>query len=199
MAIEKDTEKQKKVDDIAKEAEEISCPAQRALYLITEFLDGPMCGRCFPCSMGTYEAKVRLKDITVGKGKTEDLAVLNNIADVMVEISMCKKGKDTAKYLKEALEAQGFKEHLEGLCPVKSCIPLIEYRIIPEICINCGECTDACKDNAILGEKRHGMKRGYKPFEIRQVRCTKCGECVKVCPVDAIEVVNIEKEEPVKV
>ena len=53
-------EKVKKLQDIRKEAEEKSCPVQKALYFIEEFLAGPMCGKCYPCALGTNEAKIRL-------------------------------------------------------------------------------------------------------------------------------------------
>ena len=43
------------------------CGAE-ALYYTEAFLSGPMCGRCLPCSLGSYEAKVRLQNIIEGKG-----------------------------------------------------------------------------------------------------------------------------------
>ncbi len=53
-------QKEKKLEDIKKEAEEKACPVQRTLYYIEEFLAGPMCGKCYPCALGTPEAKIRL-------------------------------------------------------------------------------------------------------------------------------------------
>jgi NAD-dependent dihydropyrimidine dehydrogenase PreA subunit len=192
-------EKEKKVSDIAEEAEGIKCPVKRAYYFVDEFLNGPMCGRCFPCSMGSYEARLRLQKIILGKGNDGDASALRDIGNLMIMTSFCKKGKDAARFLLEALDAESFRKHLEeGVCPEKECDSFIEYRVIPEKCTLCGKCQEACKYHAIIGEKRESMKRGYPPFEIRLKRCINCGDCVMVCPEDAIETVFKEKEEPVK-
>jgi len=192
--------KEKKVEEIKKEAEALKkCPVGRSLYYIKEFLAGPMCGKCFPCEMGVYEARIRLKNITEGKGSEADLFAIRRIAADMLESSRCKRGKDTAAFMLEGLGTDIFKEHVSGRCPAKECLSFIEYRIIPEKCIRCGLCQEACKYNAIIGEKKKGYKSGYLPFEIRQKRCVKCGACVKVCPTSAIEIVDITAKEPVGV
>jgi len=66
------------------------------------------------------------------------------------------------------------------------------YRVIPEKCVICGLCQDACKYNAIFGVKMTSYRSGYLPFEIRQKRCVKCGDCVPACPYGAIEVIEIK-------
>ncbi|MEW6068703.1 MAG: 4Fe-4S binding protein [Nitrospirota bacterium] len=194
-------QKDLKVEDIKKGAEEKHrCPVQKAIYYIEEFLAGPMCGKCFPCAFGTYEAKIRLTNIISGKGTEKDLFILKYIANNMIEASRCKRGRDTAKFLLEWMGNDAFKEHVaERRCPDKECLVFIEYRIIPEKCIMCGECQVACRFNAVLGEKKKPYISGYLPFEIIQKRCTKCGECIKVCPTNAIEIVDIESKEPVGV
>ncbi len=191
--------KEKKTADIKKEAEDIKCPVKRALYYVEEFLVGPMCGKCFPCEMGTYEAAIRLRNIISGMGTEADLAAIRRIADEMLLTSRCKRGKDTAEFIIEWMGTDAYKDHIEGRCPDKECEAFIEYRIIPEKCILCGLCKEACKYNAILGEKAEPYLSGYLPFEIRQRRCVKCGDCIKVCPVDAIEIIDIKTAEEVKV
>ncbi len=191
--------KELKVEDIKKEAEEKHCPAQKTLYYIDKFLSDHMCGKCFPCSLGTYEAKIRLKDIISGKGTEADIFALRLIASEMIEASRCKKGKDTAKFILEWIDMNAFHEHIEGICPERECLAFIGYRIVPEKCIMCGECQVVCKFNAIIGEKKKPYLSGYLPFEIRQKRCVKCGECVKVCPTGAIEIVDIKAKAEVKV
>ena len=191
--------KELKVEDIKKEAEEKRCPVQKALYYIEKFLSDPMCGKCFPCSIGTYEAKIRLQDILSGKGTEADIFALKRIASEMVESSRCKKGKDTAKFILGWMDTSAFHEHIEGICSERECLAFIEYRIVPEKCVMCGECQIACKFNAIIGEKKKPYLSGYLPFEIKQKRCTKCGECVKVCPTWAIELVDIKAKAEVKV
>lgn len=186
--------KEKKTEDIKKEAEAIKCPLAKSLYYIEEFLAVPMCGRCFPCSMGTYEARIRLENIVSGKGVDSYLLSLRRIVSYMLDASMCKKGKDTAKFMLDWINEGNFTEHLKGRCPSMECKAFIEYRVIPKKCIMCGLCQDVCKYNAITGEKRLSYKSGYLPFEIRQRRCTKCGDCIKVCPTEAIEIVIIKTE-----
>jgi NAD-dependent dihydropyrimidine dehydrogenase PreA subunit len=191
--------KELKVEDIKKSAEEKGCPVQKALYYITEFLSGPMCGRCFPCAMGSYEARIRLQKIIDGKGAEDDLSALKRIAEQMAEGSLCKKGKDTAKFILEWMGTNVYDEHINGRCPSRECKAFIEYRIVPEKCIMCGLCKDACKYGAILGEKKEPYKSGYFPFEIRQKRCVKCGDCMAVCPTEAIIIVEPRVKEPVGV
>lgn len=192
-------EKGKKLEDIRKEAEEKACPVQRVKYYIEEFLAGPMCGKCFPCALGTGEAKIRLIRISqhlknVGEA---DIQVLRRIGSNMIEGSFCKKGKDTGRFIIEILtdSEEELKKHLSGVCSKKECTSLFEYVIDPELCIMCGKCSEVCKYGAIMGEKKQPYLSGYLPFEIRQKRCIKCGECVKVCPTGAIEVITIQKEE----
>lgn len=198
--MEEKEQKEKKVEDIKKEADEgIKCPVNKALYYITEFLAGPMCGRCFPCAMGSYEARIRLQNIVEGRGAEADLLVIKRIANDMLESSMCKKGKDTAKFIIDWINTDVYKEHIAGRCPDMECPAFIEYRIIPEKCIMCGECQDVCKYNAIIGEKKKPYQIGYLPFEIRQKRCVKYGDCIKVCPTEAIIIVEPRVKEPVSV
>lgn len=192
--------KEIKVEEIRKIAEEEKrCPVQKALYYIEEFYEGPMCSRCHPCSLGSYEAGRRIRKIAGGEGDEKDLQALKYIMDEMLVGSMCKKGKDTAQFVLQWMESGVFREHIEGRCPDMECKALIEYRIIPEKCILCGLCKDVCNDNAIFGEKAKPYQGGYMPFEIRQKKCTKCGECPKVCPTDAIVIVQAKSKKPVGV
>jgi NAD-dependent dihydropyrimidine dehydrogenase PreA subunit len=192
-------EKEKKLEDIKKEAEEKACAVQRALYFVEEFLAGPMCGKCYPCSLGTYEAKIRLIRIAQHlEGVNEaDIEALKKIASQMSVGSFCLKGKNTGKFIIETITSspEEFQQHVSGICPKKECVSLIEYVINPELCTMCGKCSEACKYGAIIGEHKKTYLSGYLPFEIRQKRCTKCGECVKVCPVEAIEVITTAIEE----
>jgi ferredoxin len=149
-----------------------------------------MCGKCHPCALGSYEALVRIKRISSGKGKKEDVASVRRIAEDMLEGSRCIKGKDTAKFLLEALNTEAFSEHLAGQCKEKECTALIMFRVIPEKCTLCGLCKDACKYHAVQGEKQVSYRSGYLPFEIRQKRCVKCGDCMTACLYGAIEIIE---------
>lgn len=184
--------KEKKLPDIKAESESHKCQVKQALYLVSEFLAGPMCGKCFPCEMGTYEAKIRLTTLVDGNGSEQDIKALKKIADEMSVTSRCKKGKDVAKYILEWLDSDVFKEHTEKHCPTGECLALSEYRVIADECIFCGKCQDVCKDNAVVGQTKVAYKSGDIPFKINQARCTRCGECIKVCPTSAIEVISLK-------
>ncbi|GBD97106.1 MAG TPA: 4Fe-4S dicluster domain-containing protein [Nitrospirae bacterium] len=185
--------KQVKMEDVQAKADEKKCPVQKSLVFIEEFLAGPMCGRCFPCSMGIYEARIRTARIVEGTAADEDIETIKKISSHMQVASMCKKGKDTAKYLLEQIDSNEFADHISGVCSSNECIEQIKYIIIPENCTMCGDCLDACRDNAIIGEKKKAYLSGYMPFEIVQKRCTKCGECMKVCKHGAVRLISAKE------
>lgn len=180
--------------DIRSLACEKHCPVQRALVYVDQFLKEQMCGRCLPCALGAYEAKIRLDHIAHGGGAEKDLAALRRIAKDLGIGALCQRGKSTAAFLEQQLNDGVLVNHLSnGLCPNMECTAFTEYRIVPEKCIMCGWCKEACGDRAILGKKRVKYLAGYLPFQIRQKRCTKCGNCLNVCPAEAV--VLTDKEE----
>jgi ferredoxin len=188
--VRKDETPKKDMKDVLAAAEQMKCSVQRSQRFVEEFLSEPMCGKCHPCMLGSYEALVRLKRISAGIGNDADVKAIRRIADEMLEGSRCIKGKDTAKFLLGELQGAVFAEHLAGKCTAHECPNYIMYRVIPEKCVMCGLCKDACRYNAILGEKRSSFRAGFLPFEIRQKRCVKCGDCLPACPYGAIEVIE---------
>ncbi|KJR41447.1 NADH dehydrogenase (quinone) [Candidatus Magnetoovum chiemensis] len=193
--------KEKDLKEITKETEKYNCIIQKSIFFINEFLDGPMCGRCMPCPMGSYEMRLRFKNLEAGKGTPKDIAVIKTIAPLMYESSMCKKGKDAAKFIMDTLEnsPHTYTAHVDGICPEKECKPLIVYKVIAENCVMCNDCKEVCKDYAILGEKKVPYLSGFVPYEIVEPRCTRCNECIKVCNYNAIEIVNLKDKEPLAV
>ncbi len=190
-------DKEKKLEDIKKESENKKCPVQRMLYYMEQFISGPMCSRCFPCSLGTAEARIRLQKISEhAETDLKDIEVLKRIGYMMIEGSFCKKGKDTGKFIIDLINSteEEFKNHITGICSSTECTALVEYVIDPELCTMCGECLNVCKENAILGEKKKPFHTGYLPFEIRKKRCTRCGECIKICPTGAIKINILQHE-----
>jgi NADH-quinone oxidoreductase subunit F len=192
-------EKEKNLKEIFKEIEEKKCVIQQGIMLLDEFISGPMCARCLPCPMGSYEMRLRLKKLSEGEGTEDDINALKEIAPKILATSMCKKGKDTAQFIIDTTDSfsDEYAAHISGSCSQKECIALYVYRVIPEKCTMCGDCLDACKDFAIIGEKKMPYKSGYLPFEIVEKRCTRCGECLKVCKYDAIEIVDVGELQPV--
>lgn len=173
-----------------------ACVVQKAIEYLKDFLAGPMCGKCLPCSLGSYEAEIRLERIAAGQGSADDISQLERIATEMLEGSMCKKGKDTASFLKESLSSNDeiYVEHAEGRCSKKECLALVTFHIIPERCELCGLCQEVCKYDAIVGQTQLLFFTGFVPFQIRLKKCVKCGECLEACPYGAIEVVSGKEE-----
>jgi NADH:ubiquinone oxidoreductase subunit F (NADH-binding)/NAD-dependent dihydropyrimidine dehydrogenase PreA subunit/(2Fe-2S) ferredoxin len=189
------------IEDIRKDAESMACHVQKALRFVEEFVAGPMCGKCYPCSLGTEEAKtilLRLSQHRENAGE-QDIEALRRIGTKMTEGSYCKKGRDTGRFILDALAAseEEFRLHLMGICPKKECVSMMEYVINPDLCIACGKCSTACKYNAVAGEIREPHQGVREPFVIKQKECVRCGECLKVCPTGAVEVITAIREEPV--
>ncbi|MGD2079577.1 MAG: 4Fe-4S binding protein [Nitrospirota bacterium] len=177
------------LEKIIESAETLSCPVRKSLVLVEDFLAGPMCGKCFPCSFGSHEAVIRLKAISEGSGDNGDMLALRRIASLMLLSSRCKRGRDVAEFLRRCLETPAFGEHLNGVCPDESCRDFLGFVIEGEKCIKCGLCKDVCKPNAIYGERVEKMLSGYLPFEINAKKCDRCGQCVDACPTGAIVVI----------
>jgi NAD-dependent dihydropyrimidine dehydrogenase PreA subunit len=192
-------EKGKTVETIKKEAEEKACAVRKALYFIEEFISGPMCGKCFPCALGTAEARIRLKRLTGHREDMngKDIETLRKISLQLIEASFCKKGKDTGRFLLDTLSVADdeFKQHLSGVCPKKECISLIRFEINSDLCTMCNKCAEVCKHHAIVGEKKESYRSGFLPYQIRQKKCTKCGDCLPVCPTAAVVFITDNKEE----
>lgn len=183
-------ERERSTGDIIREAGKISCPVRRTAFYIDAFVKDLMCGKCFPCALGSREVALILRDIASGKPAGDEMRALQRISDMMLVSSRCKRGRDTARFMAEMLRIDSFSLHMRGKCPDRECPSLIEYRILPERCTMCGECQAVCLDNALIGEKKVAYLSGYLPFVIASKRCSRCGECPKVCPEDAIVVVD---------
>jgi len=184
---------EKSMKEIIEDASQHKCPVQQSMLLLKEFMAGPMCGKCLPCPMSCYEMALIYQHLVDGKATETEIASIQKIAPNMNLASMCKKGKDTAKFIEDTLETrlEHYRAHTYSSCPDKECVALYKYMIIPENCTMCGDCLQACKFNAIIGEKRVSFLTGFKPFEIAEKRCTRCGQCFKVCKYGAIEQVDL--------
>ncbi|MBI1749196.1 MAG: NADH-quinone oxidoreductase subunit NuoF [Acidobacteria bacterium] len=161
--------------------DESTCMVDVARYFM-EFLEEESCGKCFPCREGTQRLREILDRICAGKGKEEDLALLDDLGWVMKETSLCGLGQTAAnpvlttlRYFKDEYLAH-IREHR---CPAKVCKELIVYSIEPAVCDGCHACVQVCATEAILGEKK-------KVHEIDEGKCIKCGACLEVCQPKAV-------------
>ena len=143
--------KEPRVQEILAEAElNFKCPVRRGLLYMGKFASSPICGRCLPCSLGSYEAGERLRKLADGKGAEADLLALRRIMNQMIVGSLCKKGKDTGRFVLEGMSTGIYEEHIEGRCSDRECVSLMEYRVIPDKCVMCGICKEICSYRAVI-------------------------------------------------
>jgi NADH:ubiquinone oxidoreductase subunit F (NADH-binding)/(2Fe-2S) ferredoxin/Pyruvate/2-oxoacid:ferredoxin oxidoreductase delta subunit len=163
--------------------DESSCMVDVAKYFLT-FLQDESCGMCVPCRLGIDRMLEIVTDITEGRGKIEQIELLEDLADTVTQTSLCGLGKtaanpvlSTLRYFRDEYEAH--INHKE--CPAGVCKALIEYFIDPEKCTGCGTCKRACIHGAISGEKK-------EVHVIDTALCQKCGICRSECKFEAIQV-----------
>jgi NADH-quinone oxidoreductase subunit F len=163
--------------------DERTCMVDVAKYFLN-FLKEESCGKCTTCREGIKRMYEILDRITHGKGTEEDLTLLEDIAEVTKEGSLCGLGKtapnpvlSTLKYFKDE-----YIMHIkEKKCPAGVCKDLSSFSIDQDKCIGCQACFKNCPVNAITGVKK-------EPHEIDQDKCIKCGICYDSCKFEAVKI-----------
>jgi NADH:ubiquinone oxidoreductase subunit F (NADH-binding)/(2Fe-2S) ferredoxin/NAD-dependent dihydropyrimidine dehydrogenase PreA subunit len=157
--------------------DEDTCMVDTARYFLN-FLADESCGKCVPCREGIKQMLDILTDITEGRGEKKDIELLEEVAAVVKDFSLCALGTtapnpvlSTLKYFRDEYLA-----HIEQKrCPAYVCKPLVSYYIDPEKCQACMICLRQCPVGAISGGKN-------QIHVIDQTKCTKCNTCFEVCP-----------------
>ncbi len=160
--------------------DEDNCMVDIARFFL-DFTVEESCGKCTPCREGTKRMLDILDDIAEGKGKPEDIDMLENLAETIKSASLCGLGQtapnpvlSTLQYFRDEYEA-----HVnEKRCPAGLCQALTNY-FITEACKGCTLCKKACPVDAIEGERK-------EMHVVNTVKCIKCGACVGKCPFNAI-------------
>ncbi|UCC69599.1 MAG: 4Fe-4S binding protein, partial [Armatimonadota bacterium] len=161
--------------------DERTCMVDVAKYFLA-FLQDESCGKCVPCRIGIDRMLEIITDITEGRGRPEQLDLLQELAETVRETSLCALGKTAPNPVLSTLHyfRQGYEAHIaQARCPAGVCRALIEYVIDEEQCKGCGSCLRACPRNAISGEKK-------QPHVIDPNTCERCGICVSECQFGAI-------------
>ncbi|NQT30953.1 MAG: NADH-quinone oxidoreductase subunit NuoF [Deltaproteobacteria bacterium] len=170
--------------------DEETCMVDVARYFLT-FTQDESCGKCVPCRLGTKQMLDILNDITQGKGKPEDIDLLQGLSKQINAGSLCGLGQTAPNPVLTTLRYFGdeYEAHIkEKRCPALACTDLITFYILPDKCQGCGICLRKCPSEAILGDKR-------LVHIVDQDKCSKCGTCLDVCPAKFGAVVKVSGEE----
>jgi NADH:ubiquinone oxidoreductase subunit F (NADH-binding)/(2Fe-2S) ferredoxin len=161
-----------------------TCMVDVARYFIA-FLTEESCGKCVPCREGLRSCLDVLTRITEGKGTDEDLAVLEEVGEVMQDCCLCALGTSAPNPVLSTLRyfRDEYLAHIhDGVCPAGVCKALIAYEIVGEKCDGCHACVHACATGALSGVVK-------QLHTLDKTKCSKCGACLEACKRDAIVVV----------
>jgi NADH:ubiquinone oxidoreductase subunit F (NADH-binding)/(2Fe-2S) ferredoxin len=176
--------------------DEDTCMVDVAKYFLAFTVD-ESCGKCTPCREGTKRMLEILTDITEGRGREEDIQLLEEISNLIIDSSLCGLGGTAPNPVLTTLRyfLDEYEQHIKyKRCPALVCKELITFYIFPDKCQGCMICLRNCPTKAIKGDKRI-------VHTIDQTKCIKCGSCIEVCPkkFNAVtkvsgEIVNIPDE-----
>jgi NADH:ubiquinone oxidoreductase subunit F (NADH-binding) len=162
--------------------DEQTCMVDVAKYFMN-FLKDESCGKCYTCRKGIQRMHEILEDVSNGKGTLDQLDLLEELAVVVRDTTMCGLGQTASNPVLSTLRyfRGEYVEHVERqCCPAGVCQALITYSI-NENCNGCTLCAKVCPEKAIAGEKK-------ERHVIDTSECVKCGSCRTVCKFDAIDV-----------
>ena len=165
-----------------------NCMADALLNIVQELRFATEC-TCTFGHEGGYQIATILKDICSKKGKPGDLALMRDLAPVMVSQALCDEGKAIGRAVMQVLDA--FSDEIEAhitkkVCPAGSCRAFQTYHVLVSKCTGCGKCLKACQDDAILGKPKF-------VHVIVQKNCTQCNKCLEACPEGAVVTAGADK------
>ena len=160
--------------------DEDNCMVDVARFYL-EFTVEESCGKCTPCREGTKRMLDILNRICEGEGTLEDLDVLERLAVMIKDSSLCGLGQtapnpvlSTLKHFRAEYEAHV----IDKVCPAGVCSNLTKY-VVLDNCIGCTKCARNCPVDAITGKVK---EKHFIDLDV----CIRCGACKAACPVNAI-------------
>ena len=103
--------------------DETSCMVDVAKFFM-EFCMSESCGKCVPCRVGTTQIHNILERITQGQGTSTDIAMLEELADLVKNTSLCGLGQTAPNPTLSTLRyfLNEYTAHVEeGTCPAGAC------------------------------------------------------------------------------
>jgi bidirectional [NiFe] hydrogenase diaphorase subunit len=103
--------------------DETSCMVDVAKYFM-DFCMTESCGKCVPCRVGTYQMNELLARITERTAAPEELAMLEELCDLLRNTSLCGLGQSAPNPVMSTLRyfADEYKAHVEEKrCPAGVC------------------------------------------------------------------------------
>jgi len=160
--------------------DEDSCMVDVAKYFLT-FLQEESCGKCLPCREGIRTMLGILTGICEGRGMMEDIALLEELGQVLIDTSLCQLGGSAPNPILSTIRyfRQEYIAHIvDKRCPAGVCKALVSHAI-SEKCTGCHACSKPCPTNAIAGVSK-------MLHYIIQDKCIQCGACYQICKYNAI-------------
>ncbi len=114
--------------------DENTCMVDIAKYF-TKFLHEESCGKCYTCRKGLQRIHEILSDITEGKGKEGDVELLEELANVVKDTTLCGLGQTSPNPVLTTLRyfRNEYESHIkEKKCPAGVSKELITYSVDPE-------------------------------------------------------------------
>jgi bidirectional [NiFe] hydrogenase diaphorase subunit len=103
--------------------DESSCMVDVARFFM-EFCMEESCGKCIPCRAGTVQMFDILRRITTGEATGDDLDMLQSLAELLRETSLCGLGQTAPNPVMSTLKyfPQEYESHIrERRCPAGHC------------------------------------------------------------------------------
>ncbi|MBN1211862.1 MAG: FAD-dependent oxidoreductase [candidate division Zixibacteria bacterium] len=154
--------------------DENTCMVDVARYFM-KFLKSESCGKCFTCRKGTQRMYEILDDITKGRATMADLDLLEELALVVRDTSMCGLGQSAANPVLSTLKyfRHEFEEHIRD----KRCKAFVCKELVGAPCQSaCPLGTEAWRYVAYIGkgeyEEAYRVIREANPFP---------SVCARVC------------------
>jgi NADH-quinone oxidoreductase subunit F len=163
--------------------DEATCMVDVARYFL-DFLQYESCGKCVPCREGVKRMLEIITDITAGRAEKEKLELLQELAEMVKDFSLCGLGRTSPNTVLSTLKyfQDEYRAHVKDKkCTAGVCKDLIEYFILENKCTGCGACLKLCPQQAIRGRPKN-------PHTIDPSKCFRCGVCRDACPFEAIMV-----------